>query len=232
MPEEEQDDNIQEDPSLLEDDELEDSSTSEDDVEQEEEKQPPFHEHPRWKERDEELRRERQRSDELQRQLLELTRPKQEVRQEEQLGETPEAREFWSQVKKLAKQEAETARKQAQEVYEAELKAIRQEYGKMAANSFLKEHPDLKPGSPELNQIVHKAQTHNLDLNDAYKLIMFDKKESDRAVAKVNKKKQIAKEKLAANVETKSVPQSSFANNKNSDIEADFDKAWKDLGLS
>lgn len=249
MLEETLDANVELEPSTTQDANPEsDSSTEEPQTEeatsqQASEKDLPFHEHPAWKSfqdrKDKEVQKERERSDRLEQQLLELTnkaltpQQKEEVEQKIYTAETPEEREFWQKVEQVAESRAKATEKRIRQEFEAKEKALLNQYGQMAAKQFLEEHPDIKKGSDELREIVKIASSRNLDLDEAYKIAMFDK--NVQLAADKERKKQVQKkqEKLAANVETKSLPPTSLPpQSGKGEIQADdFLKTAQELGI-
>ena len=172
------------------------------------EKEPPFHEHPRWKEMQEEKRQLL----EEKRQLLELANkmtPHQQAVQVEQNiyeAKTPEEKAFWQQIEKVADSISAKREKKLRDELETEKQVLYKQTSQLLANEFLKSHPDIKKGSEELKQIVSTAQGRSLDLDEAYKLVMFDKNVELAAARKQEKTQETLKQKSAANLETKTIP--------------------------
>lgn len=199
------------------------------------EKEPPFHEHPRWKELQEERKELREQNQRLQEQLFQIANSSRPVQAqvEEKLYEaaTPEEREFWHKIEKIADVKSEAKIKNIVEEFQKEKKVLYDTYGQLAAKDFLKDHPTIKRGSDEMKEIITTANSKKLDLEDAYKLVMFDK-EKEMAAENARKEKQDEnKKKLAANVERGTISKESPVNPEKLDFESAFDKAWKDSGL-
>ena len=231
MSEEIKDDNIELESSPVQDEEVSDSSTEETEASQSEEATStkatadgPFNEHPRFKELIEEKNEYREQLRQMQQQLLDVTRPK-ETEQDPYAGKTAEEVQFWQQVEKIAERKAAAERKKA----ESEIQAVRNEYGKIAANQFLSAHPDVPKGSQELKDIVKTAQELGGNLEAAYKVVMFDSN-AQRKVEEV-KKSQLkkTKEKMAANVETKSLPVGAIKAKDDLSFADTFNKAFADI---
>jgi len=207
----------------------EESSSSSDEETQDEEatsekatEEVPFNEHPRFKQLIDEKNELKDEVKQLRNQVFDAVKPK-EVEQDPLAGKSPEEKEFWRNVKEISRKEAMEVAKQK----EAELQAIRNEYGKVAANQFLSSHPDVKKGSEELKQVVKKAQEIGGNLEDAYKIVMFDSN-AQREVEKVKKvKQQKTKEKIAANVETKTLPPGAIKAKDDLSFEETFNDVFK-----
>lgn len=224
---------IEEDSTPVQDAEESESSTDEAQVEeatseQATEKQTPFHEHPRWKEIQEEKLEWKERAQKLEEQYLELAKPKTPEADPYADVEDKQTKDWYKQrderMKQIAKEAAAVERQKA----EIEIKALRDAYGQIAAKDFLKDHPDVKKGSDDLKQIVQKAQAIGGNLEDAYKIVMYESNAQKAVEAATKKKTKQTQDKLAANVETKGVPPSLPPKDDKSFDEA-FGDAWKEL---
>lgn len=239
MMEENQVANISEESTLEETDETSDSSTeetqdSEATEEQATEEQTPLHEHPRFKEVIGEKNELKEQVQALQNKLLEVT---DRVTTNQQSKEDPYAdldqqSKAWlkqrdAQVEEIARRVATEERKKA----EVEMQAVRNEYGKLAAQQFLDKHEDVKRGSEELTKIVEKAKAIGGNLEDAYKVVMFDKNVEKAVQGATKKRQEKIKEKIKANVETEGVGEGLKSQDKIS-FDDSFAKAEKDLNIS
>lgn len=243
MPEEIQDDNIEPETSQVQDEEAE-SSTEETQVEEatsQEATEKPFNEHPRFQELISEKNELKDQNKALQQQMFQLINKapqenKEAIQEKLYDANTPEEKAFWAQVEKIADAKASKARSDAEKVYQHELAKRDQMIGGVIAKDFLKAHPEVKKSSEEMKEITQKAQIYAASgmsletaLEDAYTVVMSPKlaqmaveKEKQRGV----KRKQ---DKLAANVETKSVQ--TLPDNKVVSIEDAFDAAVKEGGF-
>ena len=197
------------------------------------EKEPPFHEHPRFKELVEE-------KNNLQRQLVDLANkaltPQQNQAQIEQKvydAKTPEEKAFWEQVEKVADSISAKRERKLRDELDAEKKVIYTQTGQLLANEFLKVHPDIKKGSSELKEIVDTARNKGLDLDEAYKLVMFDKQVEAVAARKQEKTQEVIKNKVAANLETKTIPKNALKEKEKERSLSDvLDEQLKESGLT
>jgi hypothetical protein len=198
------------------------------------EKEVPFDEHPRWKEvqtakhEAERAAAEAKAQAEYYKGLAEGSKPVPIPEAPE--GSTPEEREFWKKVEDKAKKVADKVRQEERERFETELKTVRNEYGKIAANQFLKDHPDISRGSKELEDIVRKASQSGLPLDDAYRIVMFDKAQETAVEKSKREKQELNKKKLAANVETKTVAKESPVAQRENDFTTEFDRVLQESG--
>jgi hypothetical protein len=120
----------------------------------------------------------------------------------QELGNTPEEREFWNMQRKIAREEAEKTFRQITPVIDAG----RMELAQMKVQQFRNSHPDVKPNSPEEIAIAERISSGYLP-EDAYKVVMWDRKvaQVEKQVNTNNKVKIEAKKQ--ANVEQRSIPQ-------------------------
>jgi hypothetical protein len=199
------------------------------------EKEPPFNEHPRWKELQEERRELREQNNRLQEQLFQIannSRPMQpQIEEKIEEAATPEEREFWRKVDDRAEKRAEAKIKNLVEEFKKEKQVLYDQFGQMAAKEFLKDHANIQKGSAELKEIVNTARTKNLDLDDAYKLVMFDKEKEMAAENAKRQKQDQNKKKLAANVERGTVSTEAPIIQDPSDFDAVFNREIDSSGL-
>lgn len=211
------------------------------------EKEVPFHEHPRWKELQEEKKEARDRADRLERQLFEmtsrLTPQQQQQKVEENIYEakTPEEKAFWQEVDRRAEKKAAERENKLRAELEEEKKLIFSQTGSILAKDFLKAHPDIEKGSPEMQKIMDKATIYQragmslMDaMDEAYTNVMAPKMVEAARNEEKEKIKQQNKQKLAANVETKTIPQNSMpSQSKGRGItEDDLMSTAKELGFT
>lgn len=215
--------------SSLEETQLEEP-TSEEGVE----KEVPFHQHPRFKELVDQKNEAKQQADLLQQKLLELTDKaltRKEPSEDPYADLDGESKRWLKQrdvqVEEIARRVAAEERKKA----EVEIQMVRNEYGKVAAQQFLSGHPDVNKGSDELRTIVNKAREIGGNLDDAYKIVMFEKNGEAAARRATQKKQQQIKEKLAANVETKGTSDKGLKPKGPEDFDSAFLEAEKELGI-
>lgn len=245
MPEENLDEKAEESSTLGTDEGAESSTVDTQEKVVEAAKEPPFHEHPRFKELITEKNELKEFNQKLQNQLLEITKApamsfQQKVEDKLYSANTPEEREFWQTVERVAESKIERVRQEERNRYEGEMKSLQSMVGRTLANDFMKNHPDVEKGSPEMEKIVVKAhkmaQTGAIDLHealeDSYRAVMFDRVQ-EKAVAKHKEQIKVkTKEKEKANVETSTVPANSPVVRKFQDFDAAFDKTAKDLGIT
>lgn len=206
-------------------------------------KETPFHEHPRFKELISEKNELKEANAKLQNQLFEVmkTPSTMAAKVEDKIynANTPEEREFWQTVERVAENKIERVRSEERNRYEGEMKNLQNMVGRTLANDFIKNHPDVEKGSPEMERIVSKAYRMAASggdlseaLEDSYRSVMFDTVKEKAVKAHQEKTKEKAKEKQKANVETTSVPKNSPVSKKFGDFDAAFDKTAKELGVS
>ena len=230
MFEEEKDENIVEDTSLEQDEETSDSSTEETQNEEATSEKAtekvPFNEHPRFKELINEKNELKDEVKQLRNQVFDAVKPK-EAEQDPNAGKSLEEKAFYEDMDVRTKRIVDNAIKKAEE----KVQVVYDAYGKIAAERFLDKHPDIKKGSQELKDIVKKAQQIGGNLEDAYKIEMFDSN-AQREVEKVKKVKQAkTKEKIAANVETRNLPPQAIKAKDDLSFADTFDKTWKDSDI-
>ncbi len=84
--------------------------------------------------------------------------------------------------------------------------AGRMELATIKVQQFRSEHPDIKPNSPEEIAIAERISS-GYALEDAYKVVMYDKKVADSEKQANTATKQRIEAKKQANVEQQSIPQ-------------------------
>ena len=120
----------------------------------------------------------------------------------QEMGNTPEEREFWRMQRQIAKEESEKTFRQVQPVIDAG----RMELAQMKVQQFRAAHSDIKPNSPEEMAIAEKIQIGYLP-EDAYRTVMWDSKVAATEKQKSSNTKQKIEAKKQANVEQRSIPQ-------------------------
>ena len=175
------------------------------------EQEVPFHEHPRWKERQAELERERQEKAYWQQQAqsaLDLAKRQNPVPVEDPYaGIDPAERQAWERIEKVAERIADKRIQQKEEVWAKEVQQTKEAMAVLAYKEFQKAHPDVAPGSPEEDAIANLIN-RRYDPEDAYKVVMYEKnaqKAAHQVKQQVNVKTQ---QKIAANLETQTIPAS------------------------
>lgn len=257
MPEEILDDNEQESSPVT--DEESESSTEETQVEEEvtslnESTEEPqrFDQHPRFKELIEGNRELKEDNKRLQQQMFEIINQSKQPNKEaieEQLYEanTPEEKRFWQQVQKIADvvadKKVQRAKDEATQPLLREIQGYQKMVGEVIADRFIEKNPDIKKGSLEMGEITREAQELTKlgmpitqALEKARKIVMFEKV-GQLAVDREKKRKQEKiKQKEAANIETKTIPQTSLPSAKSNDFGeiqmAELEKTGKELGYS
>lgn len=210
-------------------------------TEQEAVEQTPLHEHPRFKEVIQEKNEYKQQAAELQQKLVEITSrittPK-DPEADPYAGLTPEEKNFYrnldDRTQKQVDRAVQKAREEERKNYESQLGSIYKAYGELAANEFLRSHPDLKRGSPEMEDIRKEAFAISKnptieDLDRAYKIVMFGKQQQLAAEKEKQKQKQMNQAKAKANLEQKSVPPNVLTKEDFTSVEDAFKKAETDL---
>src|SRR3990167_6399463 len=119
----------------------------------------------------------------------------------QELGNTPEEREFWRMQRQIAKEEAEKVFGKVTPVIDAG----RMELAQMKVQQFRTQHPDIKANSSEEIAIAEKIQMGYLP-EDAYRSVMWDSKVAETEKQANQSVKQKIEAKKQANVEQKSIP--------------------------
>lgn len=254
----ENDANIEQETSPVQDVNPSESSTEETQpaegtAQQPVEKEVPFNEHPRFRE----LIEDSKKAKELE---LELNKTKAEFQYIKGMVESqrspvtsedpyahiadPETKRWYQEqdkrMRSIAEKTAAEREEKLRKDFNEEKQVLYQQFGKFAANEFLKAHPDLKRDSYEMKTIVRKAQIstnggmdYNEALEDAYRATMFGKVK-EQAVEETKKQTQLkTQQKVQANLETTQVSNAIPEKKRFSDkIEmGDFDKVIKDTGF-
>lgn len=167
---------------------------------QEQEKQPegevPFHEHPRFKEVIDEKNWYKQ---QLEQQLAQQQQPVQQTQtpQNPYQGMTPEEERFMrfrdDQTKKIVQGEMRKVNPM--------LQAGLQEIASMKVEQFRRDHPDIKPNSPDEVEIANKIKM-GYNPNDAYWSVKGPKGVQQAEATAQKKAQQRLQQKRQANVES------------------------------
>lgn len=136
-------------------------------------------------------------------------RPQQQFQQPTQapqeLGNTPEEREFWRTQRQIAREEAEKVSREQLGQIRPVIDAGRMELAQMKVAQFRATHSDIKPNSPDEIQIAERIQA-GYTPDDAYWAVMGPRGvRIAESQIKQRQQQQIAAKK-AANVETGSIP--------------------------
>lgn len=124
----------------------------------------------------------------------------------QEIGNTPEEREFWRMQRQIAREEAERVSREQIGKLNPVIDAGRQELAMLKVQQFRNQHPDVKPNSPEEMAIAERISSGYLP-EDAYKVVMYDRKlEQSEKQANIQAKQKIEAKKQA-NVEQRSIPQ-------------------------
>lgn len=164
----------------------------------------PFNEHPRFQELIEERRY-------LREQLAaannrQISQPQvQQAEADPYAGMDAETKAFYQNVDKRAEQIANKIVAQKEVVFSRELAETKQILATVAYERFQSKHPDVAPDSPEEASIA-RLYGRGYSLEDAYKVAMFDKMQNQKVQQAQVKQKQIIQQKVAANVETSTIP--------------------------
>ena len=211
----EEENDVQLDSSLADaiEESIPDSSAGEETVSTEatvpeaETKEPPFHEHPRWKEVQEEKRQAQERADRLEQQLLSiserLSTPKDTT---DPYADMDDEMKQWAKfIDQRAEAKARAIAEQERKSYMGEQQRTREQLAMIAYKEFQSRHPDVKPNSPEENAIAQRVKL-GYTPDDAYEIVVGStkRKSLEEELARERQVKQKAKttQKLAANLET------------------------------
>ena len=176
---------------------------------QAEQKEPPFHEHPRWIERQkevEELRDQNRRlMDFIQSQQNAPEPPKESIENLNLTDEQLREKVFYENIRKMSREEALKIAEEKSKTILKELNDNKRTLAMMEVERFRKEHPDVTEGSSEEKQIATKV-SQGYSLEDAYKTVMYNtalQRAREEAISKSKQQKtQQTTQKLAANLET------------------------------
>ena len=162
-------------------------------------KEPPFNEHPRWKE----IQEEKRQLAEQNRQLMELLQ-KQQAPQPQPVqapdNSTPEEKAFWDKNRQFLRQESEPLIQELRrEIHDNKITTMSLIY-----RDFQQRHPDVVPGSSQEIKIAEYFKK-GLDLDTAYEAV-FSPIKAQIEIEKVRKSQQVkTQQKIQANMETTSV---------------------------
>lgn len=203
------------------------------------EKEVPFHEHPRWKEIQQEKEEAKRRAAFLEGQLQAIQQQQNKPIAEEDLytGLSAEEKVAYqnldARTKKIFMKEIQARESQ----YENRIARAEGVIARIAEKEFRKENPDLEQNSPEEARIA-KLIGAGLDAEEAAWAVLGKKRAERAALEKETqlKTKQQAKtqEKIQANLETKSVSttlQPVKKESKNITMD-DLEKTAKELGMT
>lgn len=198
----------------------------------------PFNEHPRFKELISEKNELKVQLGQALEALKSTRQPNetqnQQIEQKIYEATTPDEKRFWETVEKIAEAKADSKIKEKESIFKSEINSVYQAYGKLAANEFLRNHPDVQKGSKELEDIWKYATKNNVDPDDAYKIVMFDRNASLAVEKEKKKSEDLNKQKKAANVETKTINSNTFAPKKHPGKSIDMEdmlKSARELGI-
>lgn len=168
-------------------------------------KETPFHEHPRWIERQRELELLRQQNS----QLMELVKvskaPAPQPVTDEYANLTPEEREAWRRIEKLAEDKARKVISEVAPAYEQELTQTKEALAAIAYERFQAKYPDVSPGSQE-EEAIAQLYKRGYSLDDAYKVVNYEKNAQKAAQQSKTQQVQKTQQKQAANLEQTTLP--------------------------
>ena len=164
----------------------------------------PFNEHPRWQELMEERKFLRE---QLAAANSRVAAPQQApvAEADPYAGMDAETKAFYQNVDKRAEQIAKRIGNEKEAVVRQELNETRQILATIAYERFQSKHPDVVPDSPE-EAAIAKLYGRGYSLDDAYKVAMFDKVREGKVQQAQVKQANVVKQKVAANLETSSIP--------------------------
>jgi hypothetical protein len=186
----------------------------------------PFHQHPRWIERQRELEKERQEKQALQEQnrlLMEMAqRPIQAVVQAPPPAPVdpwaglvdhpdPQTSQYWQRQKSLMEHHERVAEERAVQRLQPVIDAGRQELARISTRDFRKENPEIKPGSEE-ERLVVAYMNGQVDgvrhpLESAKRNALFETMKAERDSLKT-KQSSVGSKRVAASTEaTSGIPQ-------------------------
>jgi hypothetical protein len=163
----------------------------------------PFNQHPRFQELIEERNYYREQLSNLIQQRQQQPQQPQQAPQE--IGNTPEEREFWRMQRQIAREEAMKVASEKEKEISNSIAILTQEITSTRLQDFRNRHPDIKPNSPEERAIAEKV-AQRIPLEDAYRIVMYDKKIAEAGKQGVQQSKQQMEAKKQANVEQNSIP--------------------------
>ena len=130
----------------------------------------------------------------------------QQPTQDPYAGMTPEEEKFWRTQRQIAREEAIKVSQEHIGQIKPIIDAGRMEIAQGHVREFRRDHPDIKPNSPEEIAIAEKIQMGYFT-EDAYRSVMWDSKVADTERQKSQSDKQKIEAKKQANVEQRSIPQ-------------------------
>lgn len=158
-------------------------------------KEPPFHEHPRWKE----IQEEKEYYKTIAMQALEAAkRPQQPLapQADPYAGMSLEEKQAYERIDQFVNKSVESKLAAARAPLEQELKQTKQMQAIMLYDRFRATHPDIVPGSSEENAIAQLFQSGKT-LDESYAIVKFP--EMQRKLAEIQKtQKEIKQQKIAA----------------------------------
>jgi len=208
--------------------ESEEATSQEATQEQEQPVEPPFHEHPRWQQMQEEKARMAEE--------VAYLKGQQEARPgipevDPYAGQDPQTKVFYQDLDKRTNQAIEKAVQQERQQYQATLNALASQNAKIQEKLFRQDETDVKPNSPEENEIAVLIG-QGVDPNKAAWAVMGPKRvESAKGAQKVATKSK-TQQKAQANLETSGVPiNSGLPSGEKIDFRADLDRRARELGI-
>jgi hypothetical protein len=203
----------------------------------EQEKEVPFHEHPRWKEIQQEKEAARQQADHWRQQAERMAALAQGLQQpaapaqvDQFAGMTPEEKIFWQKVDERAEQKAKAIAESMVPQFQNQLKETREVVTTMIYQKFLDKYPDVKPGSQEEGQIA-ELFSKGYSLDDAYKVTFFEKQRQKEALQTKQQAQQKIQQKSAANLETSTSNPSSIPQKQKLSVREFALRKAQELGL-
>lgn len=170
-------------------------------TQQVEPEQKPFDEHPRFKQ----LIEDRNNWRDLAMKTAKSPQPIQSAPDDPYAGMTPEERDFYRKMDERNEKIFEKKLAQVAPQFEQRIRDTQEAVVALSYERFQQLHPDVKAGSSEENAIAEKVQM-GYPLEDAYKLVMFDKIRTDKQNQVKTAQTVKTQQKLAANVETQTIP--------------------------
>ena len=167
----------------------------------------PFNEHPRWQEIMEERKFLREQlAIANSRQVAQ--QPAQAIEADPYAGMDAETKTFYQNLDKRNEAIIKKAVAEKEVEFKRELSETKQILATVAYERFQSKHPDVSPNSPE-EAAIAKLYSRGYALDDAYKVAMFDKMQNQKVQQAQVKKTQTIQNKVAANVETSTIPANS-----------------------
>ena len=180
----------------------------------------PFHQHPRWIERQRELEDARRRADQaehLARLALERSQlPQAPVAQPdpwEGKVNHPDATtaQYWQEMRRLVQYERQQAKQEAVQELMPVIDAGRQELARISVQEFRRQNPDIKPGSEE-ERLVAAYMNGQIDnvrhpIESARRNALYDRLEAENRALK-SKQSSVSQKRAAAHTDSSAgIPQ-------------------------